>query len=246
MIQQYPLYTKADHDVWRILFERQTTNLADKACTEYLECLGLLEPVLNARAIPRFDELDSFLSQETGWVIEVVPGHIPVHEFFDLLSRRRFPSSTWLRTMDQLDYLEEPDMFHDIYGHIPLLVEARYADFMQRIGQLGTDWSHDEEVVRALRSLYWFTIEFGMLSHLGQRKIYGAGILSSYGESRRVVMASTECLAFDIDRILGTDFRTDTMQECYYGAPTYDAFLASIDDVESILSHRLKRTRSTR
>ncbi len=130
MNQHYEHYTKADQEVWKLLFTRQAENLANKACREYLRALEVLEPVLNANAIPRFPELDSVLMRTTGWTIEVVPGHIPVNDFFDLLARRRFPSSTWLRNKEQLDYLEEPDMFHDIFGHIPLLVDPSYADFM--------------------------------------------------------------------------------------------------------------------
>ncbi len=241
MNQHYEHYTKADQEVWKLLFTRQAENLANKACREYLRALEVLEPVLNANAIPRFPELDSVLMRTTGWTTEVVPGHIPVNDFFDLLARRRFPSSTWLRNKHQLDYLEEPDMFHDIFGHIPLLVDPPYADFMQRIGKLGVDWAANNDVVGALRSLYWFTIEFGMISELGNRKIYGAGILSSFGESNRVMTAGTECKVFDLDSILSTDFRTDAMQECYYGASSYAQFLSSINTVELLLQEKKGR-----
>lgn len=243
MKQRYEHYSEADQKVWKLLFRRQLNNLADKACGEYLDALRTLEPVLNAQSIPHFSQIDTALTNHTGWSIEVVPGHIPVNEFFELLSHRRFPSSTWLRTIEQLDYLEEPDMFHDIFGHIPLLVDHRYAEFMVRIGELGVKWSSHHDIVQALRSLYWFTIEFGMLSESGRRRIYGAGILSSFGESQRVMMANTECHPFDLGEILGTDFRTDAMQEKYYGAPSYGKFLDSIDEVEHFLAHKLEKVR---
>lgn len=236
MTQHYERYTKEDQLVWKELFTRQIANLQDKACAEYLDCLDEMSPVLNAEAIPIFTELDRVLTDGTGWSIEVVPGHIPVNDFFALLSRRRFPSSTWLRSWEQFDYLEEPDMFHDIFGHVPLLNHKPYADFMERIGHLGVKWASNDSVVNALRSLYWFTIEFGLLTEHDERRIYGAGILSSFGESEQVMNASTECLMFEVDSILRTEFRTDVMQEVYYVAPSYKAFLDSIDHTSSLLS----------
>ena len=236
MRQHYNQYTKDDHEVWATLFERQTTNLVDKACTEYLHCLDDMGQVLNETCIPDFRELDRLLMRETGWSIEVVPGHIPVDRFFRLLSLRRFPSSTWLRSLDQLDYIEEPDMFHDIYGHIPLLMHERYANFMQQIGKLGVEWVANPVALASLRSLYWFTIEFGMLQKDSTRQIYGAGIISSFGESRRVLDMSTEHQAFDIEAILMTDFRTDTIQELYFDAKTFDEFLDSLGQVQAFLA----------
>ena len=147
MKQHYDNYSETDHNVWQTLFERQTNNLQDKACQDYLDCLQILSPVLHANRIPDFDELDEVLGNQTGWTIEVVPGHIPVRDFFALLAQKKFPSSTWLRSMDQLDYLEEPDMFHDIYGHIPLLApcindkrSTLTSPFNQRSVSFVTSW----------------------------------------------------------------------------------------------------------
>ena len=134
MIQQYDKYKQEDHEVWKILFERQVENLQDKASSMYIDCIKNMSSVLNAKQIPDFRKLDDFLLAKTGWSIEVVKGLIPVDDFFELLSNKRFPSSTWLRSRAQLDYLEEPDMFHDIFGHVPLLINEEYSALMHQIG----------------------------------------------------------------------------------------------------------------
>lgn len=246
MKQDYNTYTEEDHRVWQILFDRQIENLQDKACSQYLECLSAIRSVLHGHRIPLFEQLDTSLSKETGWSIQVVPGHIPVRDFFHLLAERKFPSSTWLRTLDQLDYLEEPDMFHDIFGHVPLLMHAKYADFMHSIGKLGVIWADNQLAINALRSLYWFTIEFGLLSDKAGRSIYGAGILSSYGESVQVMDAQTTCEQFNIADILKTDFRTDTMQNTYFTANNFDDFLNSLPEVEILLDETVKVKRRSR
>jgi len=238
MKQNYNNYSEDDHQVWELLFKRQVENLGDKACTPYLTCLSTMHTTLHSQSIPKFEELSKTLYQNTGWSIEVVPGHIPVPDFFRLLAKKRFPSSTWLRSLDQIDYLEEPDMFHDIFGHVPLLMDKNYAHFMHVIGQLGVKWSRNIHAVSALRSLYWFTIEFGLVSEGLDRRIYGAGILSSFGESKQVMDAQTACIPFDISRIMHTDFRTDTMQNTYFTAHSFDEFLNCLEDVEKFLKTR--------
>ncbi|HLF62969.1 MAG TPA: phenylalanine 4-monooxygenase [Saprospiraceae bacterium] len=237
MEQNYNNYTAADHEVWRILFSRQTENLQDKACPEYMHCLTQMSDVMHRDAIPDFCKMDELLMQTVSWQIEVVPGHIPVRDFFELLAQRRFPSSTWLRPITQLDYLEEPDMFHDIYGHIPLLMDPRYADFMHAFGQLGHKYIDNEKAVSALRSLYWFTIEFGLLVSQGKRRIYGAGILSSYGESKSIYHHETMLHPFSIRRILETEFRTDVMQSQYFVAESMDEFLQCLKVTKDVLHH---------
>ena len=137
MRQNYAAYTANDRLVWKTLYSRQRENLEGKAHELYLECLELLTPVMNEDLIPNYDDLNTVLLETTGWSIHVVKGLIPVEEFFELLAQKKFPASTWLRTMEQLDYLEEPDMFHDIFGHVPLLMDERYAQFMHDFGKHG-------------------------------------------------------------------------------------------------------------
>lgn len=235
MKQEYHNYTEADQQVWQTLYSRQAENLRGKACDSYLKCLDALSDVMHADEIPRFEELDRVLLRNTGWSIEVVPGHIPVRDFFGLLACKRFPASTWLRAPEQLDYLEEPDMFHDIFGHIPLLMDTDYAKFMHAFGQQGTMHMHSEHAVSAMRSLYWFTVEFGLVGTAEERRIYGAGILSSYGESKAIFKPDTHLHDFSIPDILATDFRTDVMQNVYFLVPDLDTFLHCLDDVEASL-----------
>jgi len=163
MKQEYKLYKEEDQLVWKMLFERQVENLQDKSCKAYLSCLEIIKGVLNSKQIPDFKRMNAKLTESTGWSIEVVPGLIPVEDFFRLLAQRKFSASTWVRKMDQLDYLEEPDMFHDVFGHIPLLAEPKFAQFMKDFGDLGVEFIDDEEVVIQLQRLYWFTIEFGLI-----------------------------------------------------------------------------------
>lgn len=229
------VYTAADMQVWKTLFERQVKNLQNKACQEYLDALQMMNPVLNAHSIPDFSAVDEWFSNSTGWKMKVVPGLIPVDEFFELLACKTFCSSTWLRTMDQLDYLEEPDMFHDTFGHIPLLSNPVFSDFMQQFGELGCSMKNDEEMVLELQRLYWFTIEFGMIGH-DDPKIYGAGICSSFGETNRAMNAAVSKMKFDMYDVLKKPFRTDVVQEEYI---CIASFKEMFDALKILKSERL-------
>lgn len=234
MQQEYDRYTAADQEVWRQLFSRQEPNIQDKAGEVYLRCLREMKPVLHADAIPRFPELNRVLTDQNGWSIEVVKGLVEVSEFFNLLRQRRFPSSTWLRKPTQLDYLEEPDMFHDIFGHVPQLMDEQYAAFMQRFGEFGYRNRHDPEVVTQLQRLYWFTIEFGVLREQERFRIYGAGILSSFAETNHVMDHSELAVPFDIQRIIQTDYDLSRIQEIYFQIESFDDLYQAIRDYEGI------------
>ena len=237
MKQDYDQYREEDFKVWKTLFERQLANLQDKSCREYLDCLTELYPVLNADAIPRFEDLSAALKQKTGWSVHVVPGLIPPQDFFELLAQKKFCSSTWLRRMDQLDYLEEPDMFHDIFGHIPLFMDQDYADFAQQIGKVGVQYIDDEEVVTKLQRLYWFTIEFGVLkTNVG--KIYGAGIISSFGESNAIFEGTADFIPFDLEELMNTDFRTDVIQTKYFELESLPQLYKAFDEYASKMLSR--------
>jgi len=184
MRQQYEKYTAEDLNVWNILFQRQAENLQDKASKDYLFALEEMKPVLSPEFLPKFEDINTWFETKTDWQIECVPGLIPVDEFFELLAEKKFPSSTWLRSLEKLDYLEEPDMFHDIFGHVPLLSQPEYSEFIHQLGKLGKIWIRDKERLLMLQRLYWFTIEFGLIRENDDLRIYGAGILSSFGESK--------------------------------------------------------------
>ncbi len=233
MRQEYNHYQKADYDVWRLLFERQLPNLQAHACQEYLDCLAELHPVLHPAAPPRFDLLNEHLLGAHGWSIEVVAGFLEVNAFFKLLSQRRFCSSTWLRSMEQLDYLEEPDMFHDIFGHIPLYMNADYANYAQKLGELGVRFAAYPEMITQLQRLYWFTIEFGLIRQGNDYKVYGAGICSSAGEIRHIYKnPAVEILPFDIDKVMANDFIISEVQMRYYAIESFEALFATVQTLE--------------
>ncbi|TND07466.1 MAG: phenylalanine-4-hydroxylase [Bacteroidetes bacterium] len=231
--QEYDKYTNDDHDVWRILFERQTANLRDKVWSRFYACLELTD--INSYGVPDFRQLNPRLTGLTGWDIRVVKGIIPVDEFIRLLYRRHFCSSTWLRRRDQLDYLEEPDMFHDTFGHIPLLADKQYADFVYRFAELGMKHIHDEKALVLLDRFYWFTIEFGLMKENGALRIYGAGLISSFGEANHVYTDAIELRPFDVQEIMQTPFRNDQVQNLYFVVQDMRDLWASIDEAEKII-----------
>lgn len=232
--QNYAAYTAEDYKVWRKLAERQISALEEVACREYLDCLRALHPVIAPAAPPKFTELNQKLRAAHGWSIKVVPGFLPVDEFFSLLAGRRFCSSTWLRGMDQLDYLEEPDMFHDIFGHIPLYLNKDYATFAERLGKLGVKYAHDEEKVTQLQRLYWFTIEFGVMRRNGEVKVYGAGICSSFSETRHVFDdPKVEVVPFVLDDVLAQDFVITEVQMKYFAIADFAELWAVVDELEA-------------
>ena len=235
MKQHYEQYSETDFFVWKTLFERQVSNLDGKACSLYLDCLNDLKPYLNADMIPRFTDLSAALEKQTGWTLEVVPGLIPVDQFFGLMEKRKFCSSTWLRRFEQLDYLEEPDMFHDIFGHIPLLWNKDYADLMQKIGALGTKYSQFSNVLDALERFYWFTIEFGLIKEAGERRIYGAGVLSSFGESKHIYSDELTVLDFDLKAILQKSFIKSDIQGLYYELSSFNDLHNALANLEVII-----------
>jgi phenylalanine-4-hydroxylase len=216
MKQIYDHYTNESQEVWQILFQRQEETLQDKACGLYLECLRDMQDVLHGEAIPRFEELDRTLLDTTAWSIEVVKGLIPAEDFLSLLQKRRFCSSTWVRKKSQLDYLEEPDMFHDIFGHIPLFLDPDYSDFMQRLGELSLAYKDHPLVIDQLERIYWYTVEFGLIRENGKRRIYGAGILSSFQESNHVILDEVDVLPFDLADILNRPFDKSDIQPVYF------------------------------
>jgi len=206
MEQHFNNYTPEDFEVWKVLFERQRENLKTKVCKEYLNALNDMAEVLHPESIANFSEVNPWLENRTGWTIHTVPGLIPVDEFFQLLAEKKFCSSTWLRTKQQLDYLEEPDMFHDTFGHIPLLSNTVFSDFMHQFGKLGVSVIHSEEKLLMLQRLYWFTIEFGLIKQ-NDLKIYGAGIVSSFGESNLALEDGVEKISFDIEQVYSRAFK---------------------------------------
>jgi phenylalanine-4-hydroxylase len=212
--QNWQAYAEDEHAVWRLLFERQQKLLKRRACREYLD--GLQQLGVAAHGIPDFRRLSDILDRATGWRIVPVPGLVPDDVFFAFLAARRFPSTCFIRRRDQLDYLQEPDVFHDIAGHVPMLMSPVFADYMQAYGEGGLKAVHLGHLNHLAR-LYWYTVEFGLIATDEGLRIYGSGILSSAGESVYCLKDShPHRLRFDLRRVMRTQYHIDRYQETYF------------------------------
>jgi phenylalanine-4-hydroxylase len=212
--QSWERYTAEDHAIWRTLFERQQRILKGRVCQEYLDGLEALG--ISAEGVPNFDQMNARLRRLTGWEVVAVPGLIPSRPFFQMLANRQFPAGTFIRSREQLDYLEEPDIFHDVFGHVPLLTNPAYADYMNEYGRVGLA-AVERGGVKFLARLNWYTIEFGLIRKPEGIQIYGAGIVSSFGEAKYVVDdPSANQLAFSLERVLRTGYYIDDFQASYF------------------------------
>ena len=227
--QGWDHYTAGEHAVWKTLFERQSRLLPGRACDEFLEGMRLLP--IGAEQIPDFRRLSEVLMRHTGWQVVAVPGLVPDEVFFDHLANRRFPAGQFIRKPHELDYLEEPDVFHDVFGHLPMLMNPVIADFVQAYGLGGLRAQH-LGVLPNLARVYWYTVEFGLVQQSDGLRIYGSGIASSFTET---VFAlddpSPNRIAFDLERVMRTSFRIDDFQESYFVLDKLDDLLelATID-----------------
>ncbi|MCU0949841.1 MAG: phenylalanine 4-monooxygenase [Burkholderiaceae bacterium] len=211
--QPWAAYTPAQHALYARLFRRQIGQMAGHACDEFIHALGQLG---TETQIPRFDEVSERLRRATRWEIVAVPGLIPEHAFFSLLASRRFPVTVWLREPAEFDYIVEPDVFHDLFGHVPLLFNPVFADYMQAFGAGGLK-AEGLHALEYLARLYWYTVEFGLISTPQGLRVYGAGILSSGGETRHSLTSlKPQRLAFDLARVMRTAYRIDDYQDTYF------------------------------
>jgi phenylalanine-4-hydroxylase len=220
--QNWEAYSAAEHGVWRTLYERQAALLPGRACNEYLAGLRALDI---SDGIPDFRRLSERLAALTGWQVVAVPGLVPEDVFFEHLANRRFPAGNFIRRPDQLDYLEEPDVFHDVFGHVPMLTDPVFADYMQAYGRGGLRAMQFGRLPNLAR-LYWYTVEFGLLRTDAGLRIYGAGIVSSRGESVFALDdASPNRLGFSLRRVLRTPYRIDDFQQVYFVIDSLPALL---------------------
>lgn len=234
MKQQYENYTEEDFLVWKTLFERQMNILPHAASKAFLE--GLPRVNFSADRIPEFEETDACLAQQTGWTLAAVPGIVEDDLFFQLMAQKRFPATTWLRKMAQLDYLEEPDMFHDVFAHVPLLTNQSFVDFLAALSQLGLVYSGNPWAIELLSRIYWFTVEFGLIREAEGLRIYGAGILSSFGETTYSLGEQPQHLPFDVVAILQTPYRKDTFQTVYFVIDSYEQLYESLPLIRTELA----------
>jgi phenylalanine-4-hydroxylase len=213
-------YTAADHNTYRRLYERQAALVPGRACDEFLQAL----PLLGAKdRIPRFEEINARLRRATRWEIVAVPGLIPEVPFFTLLANRRFPVTDWIRRPEEFDYIVEPDVFHDLFGHVPLLFDPVFADHMQEYGKGGLK-AHRLGACEQLSRLYWYTIEFGLIRQRNGLSVYGAGILSSPGELQYAIESDEpKRLPLDIERVMRTRYKIDAFQQTYFVIESFQA-----------------------
>jgi len=207
-------YSAEDHATWATLYHRQCALLPGRVCDEFLDGLAVLD--VDADRVPDFERLNEKLGAATGWRLVAVPGLIPDEVFFEHLANRRFPVTWWIREPHQLDYLQEPDVFHDLFGHVPLLMNPVFADYLQAYGQGGMK-AKALGALPMLARLYWYTVEFGLIATPKGLRIYGAGIVSSQSESVYCLeSASPNRIGFDLERIMRTRYRIDTFQKTYF------------------------------
>ena len=218
--QNWGKYTSAEHGMWRTLFQRQSEILKNRATPEFMDGLSKLKVAANG--IPDFRRLSDILMKHTGWQVVPVPCIIPDEVFFEHLANKRFVSTCFIRRPDQMDYLQEPDVFHDTFGHVPLLTQPFYAEYMQAYGQAGLQALKSGNLKKLTR-LFWYTIEFGLIKRKEGLRIYGAGIVSSKGESiYSLEDTKPKRIAFDLKRVMQTDYYIDRYQDCYFVIDSFE------------------------
>jgi phenylalanine-4-hydroxylase len=221
--QGWDRYTDAEHQVWITLYERQAALLPGRACDPFLRGLDALD--LHRTGIPDFARINEELKRLTGWSVVAVPGLVPDDVFFEHLANRRFPAGQFIRRPDQLDYLQEPDIFHDVFGHVPMLTDPTFADYMQAYGEGGLR-ARGMGRLHNLARLYWYTVEFGLMETAQGLRIYGAGIVSSRAESIFALDdPSPNRIGFDLERVMRTPYRIDDFQQVYFVIPSLQALL---------------------
>jgi phenylalanine-4-hydroxylase len=227
--QGWENYTAEEHRVWKTLFERQSKLLPGRACDEFIQ--GMRNLTMDTDQIPDFRRLSEVLMKRTGWQVVAVPGLVPDEVFFDHLANRRFPAGHFIRKPEELDYLEEPDVFHDVFGHVPMLMHPVFADYMQAYG-VGGLRARNLGMLPNLARVYWYTVEFGLIKQSEGLRIYGSGIASSYTETFFALDdASPNRVRFDVERVMRTQYRIDDFQETYFVIDGFEDLLnlAKID-----------------
>ena len=238
MRQIYENYNDEDFEVWKILFDRQMKQFPTHASKAYMEGLKLAN--FETGLIPDFKETNEILDDTTGWKLAVVPGIVPDYTFFELMANRRFPATTWLRKMRELDYLEEPDMFHDVFAHVPLLTNQHFVDFLEELSKIGLQYVGNDYAIELLSRVYWFTVEFGLIQEEAGLRIYGAGILSSAGETKFSLSNEPPKHVFSVEHMLDTAYRKDMFQTEYFVIESYEQLYNSIPEIKELLLGKLE------
>lgn len=224
--QRYDAYDAEAHEVWQILFARRMATLQETASHVFLD--GMARIGLEADRVPDLREVNRRLDASTGWNAVGVDGFIPAAQFFRCLARRRFPTTLPVRPRAQLDYLPEPDIFHDVFGHVPLHADPSFADFLQRFGALAAGARTPEETAQMAR-LFWFTVEFGLVRERGAVRIYGSGLISSHGDAANALGPTCERRPFSLDAVISQDFAIDRLQDVLFVVESFDQLFDAVE-----------------
>src|SRR5271165_3182676 len=235
--QDWAAYTPEQHSVWAELVRRRMPQLAEHACQEYLD--GFHQIGLREDTIPDLAEVNRRLGPRTRWNATPVSGFLPPDAFFEMLAARQFPTTTWLRSPDSLEYTPEPDIFHDVFGHVPMHAHPVFADFLQQYGKVCAGL-RDKDALERMGRLFWFTVEFGVIRQEGKLKIYGSGLISSHGEASYVLQAASgggpEIRDFNLDQVLDQEFLVSEMQKVLYAVESFDQIYEAAQRAEERLT----------
>ena len=230
--QSWADYTPEQHAVWAELVGRRMPQLQQHACAEYLE--GYEQIGLSRDQLPDLSAVSALLRPRTGWQSRPVSGLLPADAFFEMLAARMFPTTTWLRSREAMEYTPEPDIFHDVFGHVPMHAHTVFAEFLQHYGAACARLTDACDVERMGR-LFWFTVEFGVIRQAGGVKVYGSGLISSHGECSRMLAGGCEIRDFDLDAVLEQEFQTSTMQPVLYAVESFDQIYEATKQAEARL-----------
>jgi phenylalanine-4-hydroxylase len=213
-------YTPEQHKVWAELVSRRMPQLREHACKEYLE--GFSQIGIKEDSLPDLKTVSARLQPRTGWQSTPVSGFLPAAAFFEMLAAKMFPTTTWLRSRDSLEYTPEPDIFHDVFGHVPMHAHPVFADFLRHYGKICASLMQDSAALERMGRLFWFTVEFGLIRQNGDIKVYGSGLISSDGECSRVLAGGCEIKDFDLDAVMNQEFQTGEMQPVLYAVESFN------------------------
>jgi phenylalanine-4-hydroxylase len=232
--QTWADYTPEQHAIWAELVSRRMPQLREHACQEYLD--GFRQIGLQEDKLPNLSEVSALLQPRTGWQSTPVSGFLPPDAFFEMLAARMFPTTTWLRSRDSMEYTPEPDIFHDVFGHVPMHAHPVFADFLQQYGRVCASLMHDKEKLEKMGRLFWFTVEFGVIRQGGKVKLYGSGLISSHGEGTHVIEGKPEIRDFDLDLVLEQKFLVSEEQKVLYAVESFDQIYEAAQQAEKRLA----------
>ena len=230
--QKYLDYTPGQHAVWAGLVRRRRTQVDAYACKEYLEGYEIIG--LQDDRLPNLRAISDRIGPRTGWSATPVSGFLPGEAFFEMLAARKFPTTTWLRSQDSLEYIPEPDIFHDVFGHVPMHAHPVFADFLQHYGSICAR-AKDADILERLGRLFWYTVEFGLIRQSGKIKVYGSGVISSHRECTNVIEAGCDIRDFNLDEVLATEVKVDEIQKRLFAIENFDQIYEAVQETEKRL-----------